>query len=183
MHRETTEWHDYRILNNPSWHLGFLWNSWDLCCWLCSGNLTFLLSWFLSLPFSMMVSINFHLWMFKNFLHLFYSIFLYTFISFSFSFLFFSLFFISLTCELLLGTIMTISKDRVKPSPLPDSWKLSEIFATGVVIGTYLAFTTVIFFWGVHETSFFAVNFSSLHFIAVRSSSWLDGFYVPLYCP
>ncbi|RVX15592.1 ATPase 11, plasma membrane-type [Vitis vinifera] len=30
------------------------------------------------------------------------------------------------------GTIMTISKDRVKPSPVPDSWKLSEIFATGI---------------------------------------------------
>jgi hypothetical protein len=26
------------------------------------------------------------------------------------------------------GTVMTISKDRVKPSPLPDSWKLKEIF-------------------------------------------------------
>uniref|UniRef100_A0A803MIK4 RNase III domain-containing protein n=1 Tax=Chenopodium quinoa TaxID=63459 RepID=A0A803MIK4_CHEQI len=35
------------------------------------------------------------------------------------------------------GTIMTISKDRVKPSPMPDScWKLSEIFATGIVIGS-----------------------------------------------
>ncbi|GJR05469.1 plasma membrane ATPase 4 [Tanacetum coccineum] len=32
------------------------------------------------------------------------------------------------------GTIMTISKDRVKPSPLPDSWKLKEIFATGIVL-------------------------------------------------
>uniref|UniRef100_A0A804M0A1 Uncharacterized protein n=1 Tax=Zea mays TaxID=4577 RepID=A0A804M0A1_MAIZE len=30
------------------------------------------------------------------------------------------------------GTIMTISKDRVKPSPLPDSWKLKEIFVTGI---------------------------------------------------
>ncbi|KAL0429748.1 UNVERIFIED_CONTAM: Plasma membrane ATPase 4 [Sesamum radiatum] len=37
------------------------------------------------------------------------------------------------------GTIMTISKDKVKPSPMPDSWKLREIFATGVVFGTYLA--------------------------------------------
>ncbi|XP_072986141.1 plasma membrane ATPase 1-like isoform X2 [Typha latifolia] len=53
------------------------------------------------------------------------------------------------------GTIMTISKDRVKPSPLPDSWKLSEIFATGVVIGAYLALSTVIFFWAAHETEFF----------------------------
>ncbi|KAG4109392.1 hypothetical protein ERO13_1Z049501v2 [Gossypium hirsutum] len=41
------------------------------------------------------------------------------------------------------GTIMTISKDRVKPSPMPDSWKLKEIFATGIVLGTYLACMTV----------------------------------------
>lgn len=59
---------------------------------------------------------------------------------------------------------MTISKDRVKPSPLPDSWKLTEIFATGVVIGTYLALTTVIFYYGIAETSFFAVNASGLFY-------------------
>lgn len=52
---------------------------------------------------------------------------------------------------------MTISKDRVKPSPVPDSWKLSEIFATGVVIGTYLAMMTLIFFWAMYETDFFPV--------------------------
>eukprot|EP01018_Ginkgo_biloba_P039658 Gb_36099 [translate_table: standard] len=57
------------------------------------------------------------------------------------------------------GTIMTISKDRVKPSPLPDSWKLKEIFATGVVLGTYLAVMTVIFFWAMHETDFFSDKF------------------------
>uniref|UniRef100_A0A7N0VME6 Plasma membrane ATPase n=1 Tax=Kalanchoe fedtschenkoi TaxID=63787 RepID=A0A7N0VME6_KALFE len=62
------------------------------------------------------------------------------------------------------GTIMTISKDRVKPSPVPDSWKLSEIFATGVVIGTYLAITTVIFFWLTHETSFFHDHFGVYDF-------------------
>ena len=56
------------------------------------------------------------------------------------------------------GTIMTISKDRVKPSPGPDSWKLNEIFATGVVLGTYLAIVTVIFFWLMAETNFFPVN-------------------------
>ncbi|KAJ8431893.1 hypothetical protein Cgig2_009960 [Carnegiea gigantea] len=32
-------------------------------------------------------------------------------------------------------TIMTISKDMVKPSPQPDGWKLKEIFATGIVLG------------------------------------------------
>ncbi|KAK8601956.1 hypothetical protein V6N13_058375 [Hibiscus sabdariffa] len=57
------------------------------------------------------------------------------------------------------GTIMTISKDRVKPSPLPDSWKLKEIFATGIVLGGYLALMTVVFFWAVHDTDFFADTF------------------------
>ncbi|XLT01419.1 hypothetical protein HN51_050770 [Arachis hypogaea] len=32
------------------------------------------------------------------------------------------------------GTIMTISKDRVKPSPQTDSWKLMEIFATVEIV-------------------------------------------------
>ncbi|KAJ8444219.1 hypothetical protein Cgig2_028100 [Carnegiea gigantea] len=57
------------------------------------------------------------------------------------------------------GTIMTISKDRVKPSPIPDSWKLKEIFATGVVLGSYLALMTVIFFWAMKETDFFSDKF------------------------
>ncbi|XXG39851.1 hypothetical protein AAC387_Pa01g0709 [Persea americana] len=57
------------------------------------------------------------------------------------------------------GTIMTISKDRVKASPLPDSWKLREIFATGVVLGSYLALMTVIFFWAMHDTDFFSNKF------------------------
>jgi len=56
---------------------------------------------------------------------------------------------------------MTISKDRVKPSPLPDSWKLSEIFATGVVFGSYMAMMTVIFFWVSYKTDFFPVHFLS----------------------
>ncbi|KAL5755439.1 hypothetical protein ACOSP7_019867 [Xanthoceras sorbifolium] len=57
------------------------------------------------------------------------------------------------------GTIMTISKDRVKPSPRPDSWKLNEIFATGIVIGTYLALITVLFYWVVVDTDFFETHF------------------------
>ncbi|KAK4773972.1 hypothetical protein SAY87_028991 [Trapa incisa] len=54
------------------------------------------------------------------------------------------------------GTIMTISKDRVKPSPIPDSWKLREIFATGIVLGTYQAIMTVVFFYLAHDTDFFS---------------------------
>ncbi|XP_061346182.1 plasma membrane ATPase 4-like [Gastrolobium bilobum] len=57
------------------------------------------------------------------------------------------------------GTIMTISKDRVKPSPMPDSWKLKEIFATGVVLGSYMALMTVVFFWLMKDTDFFSNNF------------------------
>ncbi|RWW02531.1 hypothetical protein GW17_00034377 [Ensete ventricosum] len=57
------------------------------------------------------------------------------------------------------GTIMTISKDRVKASPLPDSWKLREIFATGIVLGAYLAIMTVVFFYVAHDTHFFSEAF------------------------
>ncbi|KAK9742743.1 hypothetical protein RND81_03G194700 [Saponaria officinalis] len=57
------------------------------------------------------------------------------------------------------GTIMTISKDRVKPSPTPDRWNLKEIFATGIILGTYLAVMTVVFYWIAYDTSFFARHF------------------------
>ncbi|KAJ4972025.1 hypothetical protein NE237_005124 [Protea cynaroides] len=57
------------------------------------------------------------------------------------------------------GTIMTISKDRVTPSPPPDSWKLKEIFATGVVLGTYMALATVLFFRLMSGTTFFETRF------------------------
>ncbi|KAK4410637.1 Plasma membrane ATPase 4 [Sesamum angolense] len=42
---------------------------------------------------------------------------------------------------------------------MPDSWKLREIFATGVVFGTYLALMTVVFFWAINETDFFPDKF------------------------
>ncbi|MBA0745050.1 hypothetical protein Gogos_007641 [Gossypium gossypioides] len=58
------------------------------------------------------------------------------------------------------GTIMTISKDRVKPSPLPDSWKLKEIFSTGIVLGGYLALMTVVFFWAMKDADFFPNMFN-----------------------
>ncbi|THU58291.1 hypothetical protein C4D60_Mb03t12640 [Musa balbisiana] len=77
------------------------------------------------------------------------------------------------------GTIMTISKDRVKPSPMPDSWKLREIFATGIVLGTYLALMTVLFFWIAHQTDFFPVstllelNDDDRHMVLVHVNSGL----------
>lgn len=87
-------------------------------------------------------------------------------------------FLVHLLVSILVGTIMTISKDRVKPSPFPDSWKLSEIFATGIVLGSYLALMTVVFFYIVVETDFFPVSifFSScpLRFSFIQ---WYDRWY------
>ncbi|CAN6900151.1 unnamed protein product [Brassica oleracea] len=64
---------------------------------------------------------------------------------------------------------MTISKYRVKPSPTPDSWKLREIFATGVVLGNYLAIRTLIFFLVAHKTYFFSETFGVK---SIRDRSW-----------
>ncbi|GKU87503.1 hypothetical protein SLEP1_g1895 [Rubroshorea leprosula] len=58
------------------------------------------------------------------------------------------------------GTVMTISRDRVKPSSQPDSWKLKEIFTTGIVLGGYLAHMTLVFFWAIRNTKFFSDMFS-----------------------
>ncbi|KAL6996167.1 P-type H(+)-exporting transporter [Sarracenia purpurea var. burkii] len=74
-------------------------------------------------------------------------------------------------------TIMTISKDRVKPSPRPDSWKLNEIFATGIVIGTYLALVTVLFYWVAGSTSFFEVAtliavYANISFASISGIGW-----------
>ncbi|GKU87492.1 hypothetical protein SLEP1_g1886 [Rubroshorea leprosula] len=57
------------------------------------------------------------------------------------------------------GTIMTIPRDRVKLSPQPDSWKLREIFTTGIVLGGYLAVVTVLFFWAIRYPNFFSDKF------------------------
>ncbi|PKU59855.1 plasma membrane ATPase 1 [Dendrobium catenatum] len=62
------------------------------------------------------------------------------------------------------GTIMTISKDRVRPSPLPDKWNLTEIFSTGLVLGTYLGLSTVLFFYAAHQTDFFEKIFKVKNF-------------------
>lgn len=70
----------------------------------------------------------------------------------------FSPFMVLIIAILNAGTIMTFSKDRVKPSRSPDSRKLREIFATRVVLGTYLALMTVAFFWAAHKTDFFSVR-------------------------
>ncbi|GAA5807596.1 hypothetical protein MFLAVUS_000961 [Mucor flavus] len=58
------------------------------------------------------------------------------------------------------GTIMTISTDRVKPSPYPDSWNLREIFTYAIIYGIYLTASTVIFFAVIIHTDFFESNWT-----------------------
>jgi len=53
------------------------------------------------------------------------------------------------------GTIMTISKDRVEPSPQPNEWRLKEVFISAIVYGLYLAASTVVFFAIVVDTDLF----------------------------
>lgn len=57
------------------------------------------------------------------------------------------------------GTIMTISTDRVRPSPHPDAWNLFEIFSYAIVYGLYLALSTVSFYAVIYKTTFFQDKF------------------------
>ncbi|CAO3579972.1 unnamed protein product [Absidia cylindrospora] len=57
------------------------------------------------------------------------------------------------------GTIMTISTDRVKPSPHPDAWNLFEIFSYAIVYGLYLALSTISFYAVAYRTDFFQRHF------------------------
>jgi len=59
------------------------------------------------------------------------------------------------------GTIMTISKDRVKPSPHPDKWRLSHIFFKAFVIGLYLVLETLVLFALAKNTTFW--GYFALH--------------------
>ena len=40
------------------------------------------------------------------------------------------------------GAMIALAKDRVTPSQLPNKWKLSNIFITGMVYGVYLALSS-----------------------------------------
>ncbi|XP_024047932.1 plasma membrane ATPase 2-like isoform X1 [Citrus clementina] len=60
-------------------------------------------------------------------------------------------------CRVLL--LLQYQKIRVRPSPHPERWNLTEIFVTGSILGGYLAMMTVIFFWTAYGTDFFPSTF------------------------
>lgn len=74
---------------------------------------------------------------------------------------------------------MTISKDRVKASPYPNSWNLSEIFTYAIVYGTYLAASTVAFFAVIVETDFFQRKFGVDYFPENSQSAKYPGWNYP----
>eukprot|EP00871_Galdieria_phlegrea_P003618 jgi/Galph1/4257/GphlegSOOS_G2885.1 len=57
------------------------------------------------------------------------------------------------------GTIMTISKDRVKPSPHPDRWNLGEVFILAAALGWWLTAATLIYLATLYKTSFWTDTF------------------------
>lgn len=40
------------------------------------------------------------------------------------------------------GAMIALSKDRVTPSKLPNSWNLNNIFIMGIVYGLYLTLSS-----------------------------------------
>ncbi|CCI46061.1 unnamed protein product [Albugo candida] len=53
------------------------------------------------------------------------------------------------------GTILTISKDNVKPSPKPDSWKLKQVFIMSICFGLWLTLSTIVLFAVVYNSNGF----------------------------
>jgi H+-transporting ATPase len=57
------------------------------------------------------------------------------------------------------GTIMTVSTDRVQPSPYPDKWRLRAIFINAFVFGFYLSISSILFFWIIQDLTWFEDTF------------------------
>ncbi|CAF0930578.1 unnamed protein product [Adineta ricciae] len=77
------------------------------------------------------------------------------------------------------GTMMTISKDRVEPSPYPTKWLLSDVFIHAIVYGIYSALSTVALFLIIIKTSFFQERFdvNEIHYRPLDSPTapgWND---------
>jgi len=73
------------------------------------------------------------------------------------------------------GTIMTISKDRVEPSPVPNKWRLKQIFISAIVYGLYLAASTIVYFAIVVQTSFFQDHFGVDTITRTSDGGYSDG--------
>lgn len=58
------------------------------------------------------------------------------------------------------GTILTISRDKVKAAPLPDRWNFREIFVLAGLLGLWQVISTIVLFVIIKETNFFPDKFN-----------------------
>lgn len=66
--------------------------------------------------------------------------------------------------------MISLSKDRVKPSPNPDAWFLVTIFIAGLVYGLYLTLSSWTLFYIASHTDFFAGG-SALNMVSLEYNS------------
>jgi len=67
------------------------------------------------------------------------------------------------------GSMLTISKDKVKPSKEPEHWNLLEIFGTAIVLGAYLTISTIVLFHLAVYTDSFERWFGLPHLSAAEA--------------
>jgi len=73
------------------------------------------------------------------------------------------------------GTMLTISKDRVKPSEKPDRWDLKEIFGVAIALGIYNTISTIVLFVVVRDTLFFEnIGLPTLDLSQIRGLIYLQ---------
>lgn len=56
-------------------------------------------------------------------------------------------------------TMIAISRDTVAPSPTPEQWHLYNLFIRAMLLGGYMALSTIIFFVVLWNTTFFPDHF------------------------
>ncbi|GAM23274.1 hypothetical protein SAMD00019534_064490 [Acytostelium subglobosum LB1] len=61
------------------------------------------------------------------------------------------------------GTMLSISKDRVRPRNTPDKWDLREVFLMAICYGCYLVGSTLVYFALVHDSTWFERTFNLRH--------------------
>jgi H+-transporting ATPase len=72
--------------------------------------------------------------------------------------------------------MLSVSRDRVKPSKRPDEWDFVELFTIALVLGGWLTLSSVVLFLIIFQTNFFpsAFHLPQLNFTTVRGLMYLQ---------
>eukprot|EP01126_Amoeba_proteus_P049138 TRINITY_DN5726_c0_g2_i12.p1 TRINITY_DN5726_c0_g2~~TRINITY_DN5726_c0_g2_i12.p1 ORF type:complete len:467 (+),score=115.70 TRINITY_DN5726_c0_g2_i12:119-1519(+) len=73
-------------------------------------------------------------------------------------------------------SMLSVSKDRVKPNDEPDEWNLRELFGVSSVLGAYLAMSTHVLWFVIFYTDFFTntVGLYRLNFHTINGLIYLQ---------